>query len=114
MAVVTAVASPRPTLTPMTLHECQRLTAGDYVFHDTAVWRVASPPLIRRRSGTRVRIEAASGPGGLAVEVAPDSLRAFGRRWRMSDANRALAVRLRTLVQGYVRAHPLPHRVSKG
>jgi hypothetical protein len=82
----------------MTLAECRGLAPGDYVFHEAAIWRVASPPLVRRRAGFRVRLEAASGAAGVPVEVAPGELRAFGKRRRVSRANQWLAARLASIV----------------
>lgn len=84
----------------MTLTECRRLEPGDFTFSENVIWRVADPPLIRRRVGYRVVIEAASGTDRAPIEVPPAALRRFGKLRRASAANQLLAERLRSLVQG--------------
>lgn len=82
----------------MTLAQCRRLEPGQFVFYDRTIYRVASPSLVRRRTGTHVRIEVASGAPGPTLEVLPGTLRPFGKLRRASAANRLLAGHLRRLV----------------
>lgn len=81
----------------MTLSQVRRLAPGDHAFYDGAIWRIATPALVRRRGGYRVRIEAASGTGGEILEAAPGELRPFGRLRRMTATNAALLAHLRHL-----------------
>lgn len=83
----------------MTLAEVRRLAPGDHAFCDRVLRRVARPPLVRRRDGYRVRLEAASGVGGRILEASPGELRPFGRLRRMSPANAALLAHLRAAMR---------------